>query len=70
MQAVSGQVGPEAASAAPPGPELPPQPADIERVMDKVQKRDNFHIFKEPVTDAMVRLQPQGLNDPTWAMSA
>jgi hypothetical protein len=53
-QAVSGHAEPEAASAPPPGPEIPPGPADIERVMDKVQKRDVFHIFKEPVTDAMV----------------
>jgi hypothetical protein len=53
-QAVSSHAEPEAVSAPPPGPEIPPTPADIERVMAKVQKRDVFHIFKEPVTDAMV----------------
>lgn len=54
MQGISGHAEPEAASAPPPGPEIPPQPTDIERVMDKVQKRDVFQIFKEPVTDAVV----------------
>lgn len=53
-QGGSSHAEPEAASAPPPGPEIPPAPPDIQRVMDKVQKRDLFHIFKEPVTDAMV----------------
>ena len=56
QQGGSSHAEPEAASAPPPGPEIPPGPPDIQRVMDKVQKRDLFHIFKEPVTDAMVRV--------------
>ena len=56
QQGGSSHAEPEAVSAPPPGPEIPPAPPDIQRVMDKVQKRDLFHIFKEPVTDTMVRV--------------
>ena len=36
-------------------PDLQPQPGDVERVLNRIQKKDLINIFRDPVTDAVVR---------------
>lgn len=38
----------------------PPRRADMLRIVDRVQKKDTMNIFRDPVTDAVVR-RPPGL---------
>ena len=50
---------PGAGPGAPPGgpgpPAAPPKRADLLRVVDRVQKKDTMNIFRDPVTDEVVR---------------
>lgn len=34
----------------------PAKRADVQRVLDRLQKKDTYNIFKNPVTEEMVRL--------------
>jgi hypothetical protein len=36
-------------------PDLLPRAGDVERLINRLQKKDPYQIFKNPVTDAMVR---------------
>ena len=49
---ISGQ---EASSGAAAKPDQIPGPGDVERLLNRLQRKDAFQIFKDPVTDAIVR---------------
>lgn len=53
------------APAGRPGPPAaPPKRGDLLRIIDRVQKKDTMNIFREPVTDDVVRrLRP-------WCMAS
>jgi len=55
-----GAAGADRGGAAPnPGPPAaPPRRADLLRVVDRVQKKDALNIFRDPVTDEVVRGPP------------
>lgn len=40
------------------GPEVQPTLDTVARLLDKLQKKDTYHIFREPVTDEVVCYRP------------
>jgi len=49
------EIAGQEASSSVPIPSLLPGPGDVERLINRLQKKDPYQIFKDPVTDAMVR---------------